>query len=248
MAMSDLIFKIVKYPVKALTRRRWECPICGYVGPFFHANAAYGERRHVGCQRCKCFERHRLQKLVLDRIVPTLELSRMTMLHVAPEPFFTEYFRPRVGRYETADIEMEHVDHRIDLRSIPFEDASYDLVYASHVLEHIDDDVAALGEIRRILRPGGLAILPVPILQESTIEYPQPNPLEVYHVRAPGLDYFEKYRAVFQRVDVYSSDDFPHKYQTYIYENRMIYPTTACPHRRPMPGRRHRDFVPVCYA
>ena len=41
-------------------------------------------------------------------------------------------------------------------------DASWDVVVANHVLEHVDDR-KALPEIRRILVPGGLAILPLPL-------------------------------------------------------------------------------------
>lgn len=240
--------RAVTAPVRRLFRKNWECPCCGYVGPFFHVTADYGHRRHVGCQRCGAFERHRLQKLVLDRVLPEFDLAGATMLHVAPEPFFRAFFQPRVRDYQTADLERQDVDHRVDLRRLPFADASYDLVYASHVLEHIDDDHAALSEVRRVLRPGGMAVLPVPINQETTIEYPAPNPREVHHVRAPGRDYLEKYRAYFARVDIYSSDDFPARYQTYWLEDRTGFPTEACPHRRPMPGRRHPDFVPICRA
>ena len=42
-------------------------------------------------------------------------------------------------------------------------DASYDLVIAHHVLEHVDNDWQAISELFRLLRPGGLAVLSVPI-------------------------------------------------------------------------------------
>jgi SAM-dependent methyltransferase len=45
---------------------------------------------------------------------------------------------------------------------LPFADATFDLVTALDVLEHIDDDVAAVAEIRRVLRPGGLLLASVP--------------------------------------------------------------------------------------
>lgn len=40
---------------------------------------------------------------------------------------------------------------------LPFEDGSFDVVYANAVLMYVRDQVSALGEMRRILRPGGLA-------------------------------------------------------------------------------------------
>jgi SAM-dependent methyltransferase len=45
---------------------------------------------------------------------------------------------------------------------LPYEDASFDLVTALDVVEHLDDDTAGLGEMRRVLRPGGRAMLFVP--------------------------------------------------------------------------------------
>ena len=45
---------------------------------------------------------------------------------------------------------------------LPYEDKRFDLVTALDVVEHLDDDVAGLEEIRRVLRPGGYALLFVP--------------------------------------------------------------------------------------
>ena len=41
---------------------------------------------------------------------------------------------------------------------LPFEDASFDFVYSTTVMEHVLDPGRALGEIARVLRPGGLSI------------------------------------------------------------------------------------------
>ena len=45
---------------------------------------------------------------------------------------------------------------------LPYADASFDLVTALDVVEHLDDDLAGLKEFRRVLRPGGRALLFVP--------------------------------------------------------------------------------------
>lgn len=49
-----------------------------------------------------------------------------------------------------------------DALHLPFPDASYDRVICSEVLEHIPDDVAAMRELARVLRPGGTMAVTVP--------------------------------------------------------------------------------------
>ena len=44
---------------------------------------------------------------------------------------------------------------RFDVQAIPFEDAHFDAVVANHMLYHVPDIAKALGEIRRVLKPGG---------------------------------------------------------------------------------------------
>jgi SAM-dependent methyltransferase len=48
------------------------------------------------------------------------------------------------------------------LEAIPFEDASFDLVTCLDVIEHTDDDVISLRELRRVARPGGWLVVTVP--------------------------------------------------------------------------------------
>jgi hypothetical protein len=99
-----------------------------------------------------------------------------------------------------------------------------------------------------VLRPGGLALLPVPVVAPATVEYPAPNPHETLHVRAPGLDYFDRYRRHFARVELRGSDDFDPRHQLYIHEDRSDLDRARFPHRPAMPGERHADVVPVCWA
>ena len=49
-----------------------------------------------------------------------------------------------------------------EIERLPFADGTFDVITAMDVLEHTDDDLAALGELRRVLRPGGLLLATVP--------------------------------------------------------------------------------------
>lgn len=52
-----------------------------------------------------------------------------------------------------------------DACALPFPDASFDLVLATDIIEHVDDDLRALGELRRVLKPGKPLLLTVPTFQ-----------------------------------------------------------------------------------
>jgi SAM-dependent methyltransferase len=49
-----------------------------------------------------------------------------------------------------------------DVCGMPFADESFDLLLATDIIEHVDDDLKALREIARVLRPGGKALIVVP--------------------------------------------------------------------------------------
>jgi len=52
-----------------------------------------------------------------------------------------------------------------DICAMPFADDSFDLVLATDVIEHVEDDEGALREIARVLRPGGALLLTVPAFE-----------------------------------------------------------------------------------
>ena len=98
-------------------------------------------------------------------------------------------------------------------------------------------------ELHRVLRPEGVAILPVPIYDVPvTIEYGAPRPEESGHVRAPALDYFDRYRDVFDKVDVFNSGDFDDKAR-----ECQLYIQPAAPDGSGQIVKRLPDYVPVCY-
>lgn len=60
---------------------------------------------------------------------------------------------------------------RGDARALPFPDDTFDVVITSEVLEHIQDDVAAIAEMVRVLRPGGRFAATVPAQLPETLNW-----------------------------------------------------------------------------
>ena len=63
-----------------------------------------------------------------------------------------------------ANSTMQHAGLRAHLRqadvlSLPYDDQSFDVVMAAHVLEHLPDPQSALKEMNRVLKPGGMVFV-----------------------------------------------------------------------------------------
>ena len=107
-------------------------------------------------------ERHRLCWLYLTAHTGLFS-EPLKVLHFAPEQAFYARFRALENLYyTTTDLNSPLADVKADITALPFDNDHYDLIICNHVLEHIPDDLKAMREIYRVLKPGGLAILQVP--------------------------------------------------------------------------------------
>lgn len=129
------------------------------------------------------------------------DLNRV--LHVAPEPPVAQVLRRwATDSYISMDIDLsiENITVRADLTRLPFRSKIFDCVYCSHALEHVPEDQRAMEELHRVLRPGGWALIQVPIKRDVTFEDPtivnpdvrrrlfgQPD-----HVRVYGRDFTDR--------------------------------------------------------
>lgn len=227
-----------------MDRYSFHCPLCDYRGQLL----TFRGRPHAQCPRCFSLERHRLQFSVLQNLLDKQTMQSMSALHFAPEPSMRAFFEAHFGCYKTADLMMDDVDYQVDIQLLPFPDEQFDFVFASHVLEHIPDDGKALSEIHRILKPNGIAILPVPIICEHTIEYDEPDPSQDYHVRAPGLDYYDRYKKFFSSIKMVSSFDVDENNQPFVYlKDEYVIRDGDWVHPYWVEGRKFIDNIPICY-
>ena len=73
-------------------RQQFECPVYHYHGPFMNMNSFTERQLHVEYPRCGAPERCRRQYLVVTEMLNSLDVSKMKMLHFAPEPFSPKFF------------------------------------------------------------------------------------------------------------------------------------------------------------
>ena len=175
-----------------------ECPICG---KHFRKFLPYGYGKAKDnrlCPKCLSLERHRLLWLYLKQRTDFFT-ANLKVLHIAPEqPFINRFRKLKNLDYTTADLDSPIADIKLDVTDMKLPDNSYDVVICNHVLEHVSNANVAMKEILRILKPGGWAILLVPIRMDiNTFEDPSiTDPKErerlfgqYDHVRQFGRDY-----------------------------------------------------------
>ena len=178
---------------------RFVCPICeGHFRKFLPFGVK--SRANAQCPKCGSLERHRLLWLYLkDRT--NFFTDNLRVLEIAPMDFLEHKFQamPNLD-YVSVDLESPIAMVKMDITDMQFPDNCFDCTICCHVLEHIPDDRKAMREIFRVLKPGGWAILQVPIFGEKTFEDPTitaPEERErVFgqrdHVRIYGLDYKDR--------------------------------------------------------
>jgi SAM-dependent methyltransferase len=130
----------------------------------FHAETLNIEQYE--CPSCYGSDRDRLYFLYIQRILQNLDKSKkIRLLEIAPAAQLRKTLRQNEQiEYRCADLFMEGVDDKIDITDMKaYQDESFDAFVCSHVLEHVDDDLKAMRELRRILKRDGWGIAMVPI-------------------------------------------------------------------------------------
>lgn len=197
--------------------RRRQCNLCGWRGrrflTFHHPD--------VLCPKCGSMVRHRLLAATIDapETRGTVRIDDASVLHLSPEHCLRQFVEPRASEYVRGDYATEDCDIHVDItdmKDIP--DGRFDVLIACDVLEHILDEAAALREIRRVLRPGGAAILTVPQVDADVATYEDLSILsrdarsaaygQEDHVRLYGNDFPDRLQAAGFRVTAIDASRF----------------------------------------
>lgn len=184
--------------------RSHACPACGtaIVG-FFR----YGANPSWGCPACGASPRQRLVCWLIDNDVLTVP-DEARVLHIAPsEQGLVQRFQARATDYVPADLHPEVYALpgvvKLDLMQLADRDR-FDIIYASHVMEHVADDAHVLANLHAALKPGGEAWLIVPLWDRPTEDGSYAMPARERerrfgqwdHVRQYGMDFADRITAV----------------------------------------------------
>ena len=203
------------------------CPLCKQTAPNFlplpiyyyeqlnKAGASFSlddfETLNCGqysCPHCGASDRERLMALSIESFLLSKEGKMVEVLEIAPSKSFAGFFagHPLI-RHRTADLLSPLAQDKVDICDMAiYQDKQFDLVICSHVLEHVPDDLSAMRELCRVLKPDGVLVVLVPILM--TLEKTDEDPLETDEAvrwRRFGQD---------DHIRIYSSADFVRKLQS----------------------------------
>lgn len=214
-----------------------ECPICNSTFSKFLPFGNAGDANRL-CPKCLSLERHRLLWLYL-KDKTNFFTANFKLLHIAPEqPFIKRFKLLKNLDYTTADLDSPLADIKVDLMDIQFAENTFDIFICNHVLEHVPDDIHAMKEIYRVLKPGGWAILQVPINPEFEVTFEDPSITDPKqreinfgqhdHVRYHGLDFPKRLESAGFQVELNNiyfelSPELRERYRLYKKGEEIVY-------------------------
>ncbi len=124
-----------------------------------------GHRNNKTCPKCSSKDRERLIYLYLKTKTHILSTNEnIKLLHIAPEKELSRVLLSSKNTdYFSIDLNSRQGSEKMDITNLKFNDNFFDVIICLHVLEHVINDKKAMLEVFRVLKPGGMAILQVPL-------------------------------------------------------------------------------------
>ena len=189
------------------------CPCCNSRFPRFLPHG-HGEkpRPNAECPGCGALERHRMTALYLKRRTDLFR-DRLSLLDIAPHRSLLRLFSGLNNvDYVSADLQSPLAMVKTDICKMPFPSGCFDAVMCMHVLEHVLDDRQGMAELFRVMKPGGWAIIQVPIeshraetFEDPSVTRPEDRERVFHqhdHVRICGRDYKDRLAAAGFAVEI----------------------------------------------
>lgn len=174
------------------------CPICGFEGEFIENRKKdkWHPHKELSCPNCRSAGRHRMIWLTYKELKEKRSFSGR-MLHCSPmrclkEKFVNDFiyisidFPPR-----ESESGVTKADFNQDLRNTSFENNYFDVMVCAAVLDDIKETEQAIKEIYRIIKPGGIVFITIPIYKNK--ESKRMKKPELNNWWRCGLDFFQKY-------------------------------------------------------
>ena len=207
--------------------RRFKCPCCNWALRAFLVRFDVIATNDDGyCPRCNVKARHRRFWLYLKHHSNFFS-DNLRVLEVAPWRTLAARFQ-QLPNIDFVGLDLEpggsHVTLVGDATLLPVGSGAFDAVLSIHVLEHVEDDRRAMTEMYRVLKPGGWALIGVPIrLDQLTYEDPSitdPDERagafgERGHVRFYGADFSGRLEAAGFEVSVDLGSQLPRDTRSY---------------------------------
>jgi hypothetical protein len=180
------------------------CNICRWTGAGFtgqqHAESA-------DCPRCGSIARERFH---LHGLTPASDGRRLRLLETAPRMHGT-YAQAMERWFDYTELEPNYsgtpLGHLVGIRDLP--DAGTDRILSAHDLQTVKDPDGLLAELHRVLAPGGVLLLQLPVLGATS------SPLAAADTAAPGtarwafgVDVVERVEAAGFDVELLVTDEF----------------------------------------
>jgi len=192
---------------KKIQKYLCQCPICNFG---FKKYMPYGDtnRQNAMCPKCGSIERYRLLYLYLLNETKFFEKNKAYVLEIGPIKCSEKIFQKKDKDIDYISVDKyRHTKAEIisDATNLSFQDNVFDLIICYHVLEHIKDDIKAMVEIFRVLKPQGMALIQVPIDVNRKSTFEDSNvPKKIYeeifgqkdHVRIYGIDFKKRLERV----------------------------------------------------
>lgn len=142
-----------------------ECVIC----EFKASDWVYLPNQDLLCPNCGSLARdRRLWQILKEHYIKT----NIHVLDFSPSrTLFRKWKKEKNVNHIASDLSGDFIaDVAFDITQIPAKDNSFDLIICYHILEHVIEDVKAMSELHRVLKPNGTVLIQTPFKEGEIYE------------------------------------------------------------------------------